>query len=436
MPGIHFDYTVNDSPFYASADRIVRRVSDMSKVIDNMGNNISFAPLLNNLEKMMKEMSLSVDIVDGIKEKISVAMTSISNSTDSAEKKQQNFKDAILGAFSMIASSIESELGASKAVLNNFYNELDVVMENIKKNSADVIDVDAIKDKVTSLTRSIAEVANPETESVGVYNIDTGVTEDRLVKVNESIRVLREKAVEDVRAINEELQLLVANIGDGSIDQVQKTLDGLAPLEAQLNTMLNQAQDKQKSAEFDSDEWNEAKQELFVYQKALEQVKGVKEAIANEVPNTAEVDALRQQSIELEDLISREETAIEKLEASKTAIKETMNAVQEIGLSGTPSNVSSGTPQIYLSQEEYENVKQMREEIANLQTQISQFDGSEENLTALKEQLSDMNDKLREAEMTAIDTAAAYGTAEDVVGEFLKRKTKSRPPNAIKRRLR
>ena len=410
MPGIHFDYTVNDSPFYASADRIVRRVSDMSNTINQVGKNVSFAPLLSNLEKLMKDISLDATAFEGIRSKMTAALTDILNSSDSAEKKQQKLKDAIVDAFTTMSSSVDSELGASKTVLRNFYAELDVVLENLNKKSSDVIDVDAIREKAKDASETFSEWTKPEARAYYGSNPETGSSEIRYEEVDEAVRTIREKALEDVRAVNEELQTLVANLGNGSVEQVQNTLQSLEPLEQQLFAIYEEAKNRQSNVEYGSDEWKEAAEQASIYQKALDQVRSVQEAISAELPESVDVEALNQQKAELEEAIELEEAAVEKLEASKTAIHEAIDATKELSQAeASGSAVASGTPQVYMTQGDYENVKRMREEVANLQLQISQFEGSEEDLTALKEKLSEINDKLRDSEMAAIQTAAAYG---------------------------
>ena len=66
-------------------------------------------------------------------------------------------------------------------------------------------------------------------------------------------------------------------------------------------------------------------------------------------------------------------------------------------------------PQFFESEEDFEHVKELREKIAELQEQIGNFNGSDEELYALREALSDTNDELREAEESASDAAQSLG---------------------------
>lgn len=94
--------------------------------------------------------------------------------------------------------------------------------------------------------------------------------------------------------------------------------------------------------------------------------------------------------------------------------KQYYDALELVKSSGDVSTSLSvepvSSPQFFKSQQDYEYAELLRTKIADLQEQISAFQGSDDDLQPLRSSLSDLQEKLRGCELEAASAASALGT--------------------------
>ena len=106
------------------------------------------------------------------------------------------------------------------------------------------------------------------------------------------------------------------------------------------------------------------------------------------------------------------------------AMEETKSYYEALSLLQTPDMTMPEVkaPQLFSSQADYDYVEGLKEKIVDLQLQIAQFDGTDEALQPLRQELSDAQQLLMAAEHQAASAAAALG--EDLGGRAAEASTR------------
>ena len=106
------------------------------------------------------------------------------------------------------------------------------------------------------------------------------------------------------------------------------------------------------------------------------------------------------------------------------AMEETKSYYEALSLLQTPDMTMPEikAPQLFSSQADYDYVEGLKEKIVDLQLQIAQFDGTDEALQPLRQELSDAQQLLMAAEHQAASAAAALG--EDLGGRAAEASTR------------
>ena len=106
------------------------------------------------------------------------------------------------------------------------------------------------------------------------------------------------------------------------------------------------------------------------------------------------------------------------------AMEETKSYYEALSLLQTPDMAMPEVkaPQLFSSQADYDYVEGLKEKIVDLQLQIAQFDGTDEALQPLRQELSDTQQLLTAAEHQAASAAAALG--EDLGGRAAEASTR------------
>lgn len=128
MAGIQFDYTINDSAFYSSSDRIVKRVKDMSAVIENIGKSVDLAPLVRNFDSITKSLELEGTKAEEVRGKLVSSLEAIANSSDSAATKQEKFLNAINKAFEGIGVAVDEKINGARETLKALQDDIEQSM--------------------------------------------------------------------------------------------------------------------------------------------------------------------------------------------------------------------------------------------------------------------------------------------------------------------
>lgn len=110
--------------------------------------------------------------------------------------------------------------------------------------------------------------------------------------------------------------------------------------------------------------------------------------------------------------IEEQSKKLSELTQETQLYRDALSVVESSGgyKASTASIDMSSAPQLFKSKEDFQYVESLKEKVAELQDQISKFDGSDEDLQVLRNSLSDTQKKLNECQMDAINAASALGT--------------------------